>query len=305
VTVRAAAKVSNPKEKPMSEGKMETVTELPKLAPRRSDGHKGNYGRVLVIAGSRGMSGAAVLSGSAALRAGAGLVKVAAPHEILPIIAVSQPCYTTAALPQDADGRISFVALDTLFELAKEHDVVAIGPGLGRSAELTRLLSEVVATLDRPLVVDADGLNAFVSAPEKVKGLNAPRIVTPHPGEFARLLGVDTKAVQADRLGLAISFAKTHQVVVVLKGEGTIVTDGARVFVNRTGNPGMATGGTGDVLTGILAALVGQGLAPFEAAQLAVHVHGAAGDLARDHLGEISLIAQDLLDFLPTAFRAL
>ncbi len=289
----------------MSDANLHMVTELPKLAPRRADGHKGNYGRVLVVAGSRGMSGAAVLTGSAALRAGAGLVKVAGPHEILPIVAGSQPCYTTAALLQDADGRISFVALDALLDMAKDHDVVAIGPGLGRSAELTRLLVELVASLGRPVVLDADALNAFVPLPERLHAPDAPCIITPHPGEFARLLGVDTKTVQADRLALASRFAKEHGLIVVLKGEGTIVTDGSRYFVNRTGNPGMATGGAGDVLTGVVAALVGQGMEPFHAAQLAVHVHGAAGDLARDHLGETSLIATDLLDFLPAAFRAL
>ncbi len=289
----------------MSEAALEAVTTLPKLAARKRDGHKGDYGRVLVVAGSRGMSGAAVLSGSAALRAGAGLVKVATPHEVTPIVAGAQPCCTTASLPQDADGRISFIALDALLDLAKDHDVVAIGPGLGRSAELTRLLVELVAALDMPVVLDADALNAFVASPEKLHCPNAPCIITPHPGEFARLLGVDTKTVQADRLALATRFAKEHGLIVVLKGEGTIVTDGSRAFVNRTGNPGMATGGAGDVLTGVVAALVGQGMEPFHAAQLAVHVHGAAGDLACDHLGETSLIATDLLDFLPTAIRAL
>jgi ADP-dependent NAD(P)H-hydrate dehydratase len=282
---------------------VETVTALPSLPPRATDSNKGNFGRILVIAGSRGMSGAAVLCASAALRGGAGLVKAAVPAEILPIVAVGQPCCTTAALPHDAEGRISASALPLLLSLAEAHDVVAVGPGLDRSAELTTLLAELVEKIARPIVIDADGLNALAGQPEILRGNIAPRIVTPHPGEFARLLRTDVKIVQAKRRELAVEFALKQNLIVVLKGRGTIVTDGQRVYVNTTGNPGMATGGTGDVLTGLVAALLGQRLAPFEAAQLGVYVHGLAGDLARDQIGEVSLIATDLLDFLPPALR--
>jgi NAD(P)H-hydrate epimerase len=283
---------------------IETVTELPVLPPRALDANKGQFGRVLVVAGSRGMAGAAILCGSAALRAGAGLVKVATPAEILPVVAAGNPCYMTAGLADDADGRIAASAFETLTKLMEAHDVLAIGPGLDRSADLSALLAKLAGTVSKPMAIDADGLNAFVGQIEKLRAGNVPRIITPHPGEFARLAGVDVKAVQANRRDLAVEFAARQNVIVVLKGHGTIVTDGKRVYQNTTGNPGMATGGTGDVLTGIIAALVGQHLPPFEAAQLGVFVHGLAGDLARDQIGEVSLIASDLLDFLPPALRS-
>ena len=282
---------------------IETVTLLPALPARDPSGHKGDYGRVLVIAGSRGMSGAAILCGCAALRAGAGLVKVATPADVLPIIAGGNPCYTTVALPHDADGRLARSALPVIADLCAAHDVVAIGPGIGQSADITAILMELVENTARPMVIDADGLNAFVGHVDKLGGGKAPRIITPHPGEFARLLHTDTKTVQEHRQALAVEFASEHELIVVLKGQGTIVTDGQRVYVNSTGNPGMATGGTGDVLTGIITAFVGQQLSPFDAAQLGVHVHGLAGDMARDQIGEVSLIATDLLDFIPPAIR--
>ena len=282
---------------------VETVTNLPILAARSPEGHKGDFGRVLVIAGSRGMSGAAVLCATAALRAGAGLVKVASPAEIVPIVAAGNPCYTTIALAQDAEGRIARAALDAIVNLCEGHDVVAIGPGLGQSDELTALLIELVAKIAKPTVIDADGLNAFIGHVDKLQSSGVPRIVTPHPGEFARLLHVDAAAVQVQRQALAVEFASEQNLIVVLKGHGTLVTDGQRIYQNATGNPGMATGGTGDVLTGIIAAFMGQHLSPFDAAQLGVHVHGLAGDLARDQIGEVSMIATDLLDFVPPAIR--
>ena len=278
-------------------------TTLPTLPERAADSHKGDFGRVLVIAGSRGMSGAAILCGSAALRAGAGLVKVAVPSEILPTVAAGNPCYTLAALPQDADGRIAATAIGPLATLAEAHDVIAMGPGLDRSAELSALLGEFVAKIRKPMVIDADGLNGLIGQCEKLRNEEFPRIITPHPGEFARLLQIDTKAVQAQRRERAIAFAQAQQCIVVLKGQGTIVTDGRRVYQNTTGNPGMAKGGSGDVLTGIIAALLAQHLPPFEAAQLGVYLHGLAGDLACDQIGEVSLLATDLLDFLPPALR--
>ena len=247
------------------------------------------------------MSGAAILCASAALRAGAGLVKVAVPAEILPMVAAACPCCTTAALSQDADGRI---ATTSLTKLCETQDVVALGPGLDRSDGLTALVVDLVVTFPGPMVIDADGLNALVGKTEQLRARAGPRILTPHPGEFARLLGTDTKAVQARRRDLAAVFASEQQCVVVLKGQGTIVTDGRRVYTNTTGNPGMATGGTGDVLTGVIAAFVGQGLAAFEAAVLGVYLHGLAGDLARDQIGAVSLIATDLIDVLPPAIRA-
>ena len=175
------------------------IHDLPLLPPRQLDSHKGDFGRVLVVAGSRGMSGAAILCGSAALRAGAGLVKVAVPLEILPIVALGNPCYMTVALP----GEVAEVRA-----LCDSQDVVAVGPGIGQSAEATALLMELVERIAKPMVIDADGLNAFVGHVDKLRSNGSPRIITPHPGEFARLLHTDTKTVQAQRQALAIEFAR-------------------------------------------------------------------------------------------------
>jgi NAD(P)H-hydrate epimerase len=279
------------------------VTEVPRLPPRPPDANKGTFGRVAAAAGSRGMSGAAVLCASAALRGGAGLVQLAVPSGIQPVVAAANPCYLTAGLPEDGDGRFAAGAEGELVRLVRESTAAALGPGIGRGPALAGLLRAALQT-DTPVVLDADGLNAFAAHPESLRRPGAPLVLTPHPGEFARLLGVDIPAVQADRQGSAARFAAEHGAVVLLKGHRTVITDGERVAVNTTGNPGMATGGTGDVLTGLIAALLAQGLAAFEAAQLGAYLHGLAGDLARDDLTEASLIASDLLDYLPRAFRA-
>ncbi len=281
------------------------VTTLPAWPPRLLESNKGTYGRVLIIAGSRGMSGAAILAGRSCLRGGAGLVRVACPEKTQPIIAAGEPCLMTVPLPQDAVGRFDSAALDGWEQLEQTVDVVALGPGLDRSASLNVLVPRFVAQRERPLVLDADGLNAMVGHDASWRKGRAPTVITPHPGEFGRLLGVPTADVQARRRELAVSFAAEKRLIVVLKGHQTIVTDGKRVYVNDTGNPGMATAGSGDVLTGLLAALLAQGFPPFEAAQLAVNRHGRAGDLARDAIGEVSLIATDILEYLPKAIREL
>jgi NAD(P)H-hydrate epimerase len=278
---------------------LEFVNHLPLLPPRSPESNKGTYGRVLVIAGSRGMSGAGILCAGAALRGGAGLVCLAVPEGILTTVAGANPCYLTAPLPQDEQGRFAPPAESPLLALAALNDVLALGPGIGRSTALSNLVTALLSRTDKPVVLDADGLNALEGAVTTLSNRSAPLILTPHPGEFARLLHTDVGSVQARRQELAVHFASTHRLVLVLKGHGTIVTDGRRVYQNTTGNPGMATGGTGDVLAGLIAALVGQGLEAFDAAQLGVYLHGLAGDLARDDLGEVSLIASDLLMYLP------
>ena len=260
-----------------------------RLPPRRPDGHKGSYGRVLVAAGRRGMTGAAILCGSAALRGGAGLVQVACPADVQDVVSLGSPCYLTAGWGADP--------LTALVPLAEAADVLAVGPGLGEVGFVRELL---LAVPDTPAVVDADGLRAFIADPPRRPG---PTVLTPHPGEFARLVGKPVSAVQADREGLARALAKSRGVVVLLKGTATVVTDGDRLSVNPTGNPGMATGGTGDVLTGLLAAFLGQGLGGFDAAVLAAWVHGHAGDLAAEQLGRVALTAADVLGFLPAAVR--
>jgi NAD(P)H-hydrate epimerase len=284
---------------------VEAITELPVLPPRAPDSHKGDFGRILVVAGSRGMSGAAALCGQGALRGGAGLVHVAVPEEILPIIASANPCYLTGPLPQDEHGRLAAEAGDGLRALVKANDVTAMGPGLGQSRAITGLVLDVLKEAPGPLILDADALNALQGQTKHLRGRSVPPVLTPHPGEFARLTGGAPPAGGAQREEQSVRFAAGHGVVLLLKGHGTLVTDGRRVYCNTTGNPGMATGGSGDVLTGLIAALLGQGLKPFAAAQLGVYLHGLAGDLARDEVGEVSLIASDLLQYLPSAFNAL
>jgi ADP-dependent NAD(P)H-hydrate dehydratase len=269
---------------------------IPKVPPRDADSHKGTYGRVLVVAGSRGMSGAAVLCGSAALRSGAGLVCVATPKEVQNIVAIGNPCYTTHAL--DADS-----AVDDVLKLARTADVLAVGPGLGQSHRIVQMVEVLLSEVDKPIVLDADALNVLRVKPRLFADRQAPVLLTPHPGEFSRLIQQPISHVQANRESLAKQFAAEHKCLLILKGAGTIITDGERVHMNTTGNPGMATGGSGDVLAGVLAALIPQMLSAWDAAVLGVHLHGRAGDLAAAKLGQVSLIASDLLDWLPVAFQ--
>lgn len=275
------------------------VTELPRLAPRERSGHKGTYGRILIVAGSRGMAGAAGLAGMAALRGGAGLVYVACPESVVEIVSGFEPSYLTIPLPCDADGRSTVAAADMLLE--RPFDVLAIGPGLGQSDSLYELVTRLIKSVDKPMVIDADGLNLLSRDVSLLDSRKGPTVLTPHPGEFSRLTG--EKIGAEDRTLAASRFALEHRVILVLKGAGTVVSDGNRTYVNNTGNPGMGTGGTGDVLTGLTAALLGQGFAGFEAAQLGVHLHGIAGDIVAEEKGEISLIARDVVDALPQAFR--
>ncbi len=280
-----------------------TEEPLPRLTPRPPDSHKGTFGTVLVVGGSRGMAGAPSLAGMAALRGGAGLVQMAVPNACFDTVAGFEPCYTTIPLPADAAGRISFAATDAILEHAEAATVVALGPGLGRSDELRQLVAVLYRDVAKPMVVDADGLNAMAEQPRVRTQPGGPRILTPHPGEFARWLG---RLVSADqRTAVAMELATECGVVVVLKGHRTVVTDGTRHVLNTTGNPGMATGGAGDVLTGLIAALCCQDLEPYDAARLGVRLHGLAGDLAAEQMGQESLIARDLPLFFGRAFRLL
>ena len=300
------------------------VDDLPLLPARAPDAHKGHFGRALLVGGSRGMSGAISLAGIATLRSGAGLVTLAVPEPCLTTVASFEPSYMTMPLAADARGRIAGAALDTVRQAAREATCLAIGPGLGRSAELTALVGRLYAEHEGPAVVDADGLNALAKQFDTLPEAAGPRILTPHPGEFARLTvrwasePVEPAVRQVsqpvestdDWLGgpsytQPEQFAAAAGVVLVLKGHRTLITDGRRSRENTTGNPGMATGGSGDVLTGVITGLVCQGLAPWDAARLGVYVHGLAGDLGAARLGQVSLIAGDLLRFLPAAFAQL
>ena len=282
------------------------VNELPRLPRRVADGHKGTYGKVLVVAGSRTMSGAAVLCGSAALRGGAGLVQVACPAAVQPVVAAGNPCYTTLPIRQHADGAFSEGAADDVVEPGRAATVLAVGPGLGRTPDVAALVRELLSELPQlPAVVDADGLNVLAPWADEFRGRPARLVLTPHPGEFARLTGGPVPETPYERAEQAVAFAARSGVVLVLKGAGTVVTDGTRVYRNPTGNPGMATGGAGDVLTGLVAALIGQQLPAFDAAVLGSWVHGRAGDLAAAVLGQTGLTATDLIGHLPAALREL
>lgn len=278
------------------------ITTLPRLPRRVRDGHKGIFGRVLVIAGSRGMTGAAYLTAQGAMRSGAGLVTVATPKSQQPILATKLTCAMTAALPETNGGTLSLSARKPLLNLARESDIIALGPGLSQHPQTIKLILSVLPFLSSPVVVDADGLNALSKNPAILKRIKVPVILTPHPGEMLRLSGSRVDKSTRSRVRIAVELARKYQVIVALKGYQTVVTDGRSVYINKTGNPGMATGGSGDVLTGIIAGLLGQGLKPFAAAQLGVYLHGLAGDLAAREIGEFPLIATDLLDYLPKAF---
>lgn len=283
------------------------ATLVRQLSDRPAAAHKGDFGRALLVGGSRGMSGAIALAGKATLRSGAGLVTLAVPESILATVASFEPSYMTAALPCDEASRIGAAARTALEPLIESATAIACGPGLGRSDDIAELVAWLYASCARPVVFDADALNALASLegglPKRAAPSQNPRILTPHPGEFARLVGrrIDDRGEQQRA---AEAFAASNEVVVLLKGPGTIVTDGRRTAINATGNPGMATGGTGDVLTGIIAGLLCQGVAPFDAARAGAHLHGLAGDLAVASLGQIALIASDLLEYLPRAFVA-
>jgi ADP-dependent NAD(P)H-hydrate dehydratase / NAD(P)H-hydrate epimerase len=274
------------------------------VRPRAADAHKGDFGHVLIVAGSRGKTGAAYLAGMGALRSGAGLVTIAAPASSAPVIAALAAEYMTLALPEDADGRLARSALQVILEF--DADVIAIGPGLGQSTDVTAVVAGVVEGARVPLVIDADGLNALSDDVRRLASRRGPDIVmTPHPGEMARLSGQSTAVVQADRLAVARAFAAAHDVHVVLKGRRSVIAapDG-RAAINPTGNPGMATGGTGDVLTGAVAAWIAQLRRTGQvmpAAIAATYLHGRAGDLAAEARGEVALIAGDVVDHLGAA----
>jgi len=280
----------------MSESEMRRVPE------RLSDSHKGDYGRILLIGGSRGMAGSIALAGMAALRGGAGLVSVATPDVCADLVAGFHPSYMTIPLPSDPQGLIHHNAYTVLEEHIERADCIALGPGLQRSEAVSKLVGRLYRSVSKPLVIDADGLNALAEQRHLLLSRPGPRIFTPHGGEFGRLLGEE--AVNPNSKAgaeAAEQFAKEAGGIVVLKGNRTLITDGATSFRNETGNPGMATGGSGDVLTGLVAAFVGQGMSPLDAARYAVYVHGRAGDMAVDFVGQIALTSKDIVDFLPPA----
>lgn len=284
---------------------IQRVSDLPSPPKRPENAHKGTFGKVLVIAGSPGMSGAACLSGMGALRGGSGLVFLAIPESIQSIVSTVNPCYLTIPLQIDQHGNVSEESKIRLLNQVHDFDAVAIGPGCGQNTWIQEITFKLYTELKQTLILDADALNAIAASNKPLPKAAGPRILTPHPGEFSRLINQSTAEVAQQREELSISFAKQHQVVLLLKGTHTIITDGTRIAVNTTGNSGLATGGSGDVLTGLITSLAGQGMGTFEAAQLAAHLHGRAGDLAAQKLSQPALIASDLPDYLPQAWLEL
>jgi hydroxyethylthiazole kinase-like uncharacterized protein yjeF len=282
---------------------MERIDALPPLPPRPRDAHKGTFGHVLIVAGSPGMAGAAVLSCRGALRSGSGLVTAATPASLSPIVAGAVSEATGILLPEGPSGSDPAALRAALHPLGQgRFQAVGIGPGLGTDARARAVLEAVLELVRCPLVLDADALN-LIAAGVKVPLRDASqRVWTPHPGELGRLTG-EKPRTEEERIAAASRAAEKLGGIVVLKGHRTIVLEKGRYRVNATGNPGMATGGTGDVLTGIITSLLGQGIAPFEAASLGVHLHGRAGDIAAETFGEASLIAGDIAAALPAAFK--
>jgi NAD(P)H-hydrate epimerase len=269
---------------------------MKRLPKRKPDSHKGDYGRVLVVAGSKGMAGAAVLAGEAAYRAGAGLVYYCCPADLADVISIKQTCGVVWPFEERT-------AVAQILEYSMKCDVAVIGPGLSQNPAISAAVREIVGAVEIPLVIDADGLNAFEAFPELLGRGAAPRVLTPHPGEAARLLKSLPTDIQADRTAAAKVLAERFLSVALLKGHRTVVADGKQVYVNKTGNPGMSTGGSGDVLSGVIGALIGQKLSPFDAACLGAQLHGKAGDIAARKIGQASLMATDILNALPEAFR--
>ncbi|MEL7654835.1 MAG: NAD(P)H-hydrate dehydratase [Bacillota bacterium] len=261
------------------------------IQKRKKDIHKGNCGRVLIFAGSKGMAGAAVLCARAALRTGAGLVRISIPEELFPILQIGVPEATC-------------ITRERLFEDLMQYSAIAIGPGLGDDKQNGILIKEILAKTDKPVVLDADGLNLMQDDLTVMKIARAKLIITPHPGEAARLLGCSTVEINMDRLGAARELATVTGAVTVLKGAKSVVaTPEGKTYINTTGNPGMATGGSGDVLTGVIAALAGQGLDLEAATAAGVFLHGMAGDMASVQMGEYGLIASDIANMVALAIK--
>ena len=273
---------------------------------RPDDSNKGTLGSLLCICGSYGMAGAAIMAGKAALRCGIGLLKIAVPKSIYPVCTTNILESVYYPLEETSNGVISSKNTDFLLEMCEKSSAIVIGCGLSVCDDTKNLVQSVITNCEKPLVIDADALNCICNKPEILKNLKAPAIITPHPGEMARLLHSTPKTVNLNRENTAIDFAKKFGVVTVLKGAGTIIAspDG-EVYINHTGNSGMATGGSGDVLSGIIGSLLAQGASPINAAAAGVFLHGTIGDLAAEKLGKISMLPTDMIDMIPTAYLKL
>lgn len=285
------------------------ITSLPALKKRALSMHKGDAGRIFCVAGSVGMVGAAALCSRAALRAGAGAVRTGMPWRLAAVVAGRDPNVMTTALPETEDGTISAMAPAKVLKAAEGFHVMLLGPGISTNPQTVQAVKSLLPDVHMKLVIDADALNAIAldgcKCIKEIDRAHGLPILTPHPGEMKRLLGKeapgDLKDDHENRLKVAAKFAAKHKVVLVLKGHKTVVTDGRQAYINTSGNPGMAKAGMGDVLVGVIAALLAQGLPPFDAAQLGVYLHGLAGDMVRDRIGEVGVLAMDVIEQLPLA----
>ncbi|NQU95455.1 MAG: NAD(P)H-hydrate dehydratase [Candidatus Omnitrophica bacterium] len=277
---------------------------ISKIPPRKKDTHKGDFGHALVLAGSEGLTGAAYLASQAALLAGSGLVTCGVPKSLNDIMEVKLTEVMTLSLPETSRRSLSLSAEKDILDFAKKINVAALGPGISRHKETQELVCALLKNLEKPVVLDADGIIAVAGRPDILKTRKAPTVLTPHPGEMSHLTGKDVRVIQGDREKAALSFAKKYNVILVLKGRRTVIADPkGGVYINKTGNSGMSTAGAGDVLTGMIASFVGQGINPYSAAVIGAYLHGLAGDLAAKEKGQFSLTASDLLNKLPQAIK--
>lgn len=276
------------------------------IPARKLNSHKKDYGHVFILAGSAGFTGAAYLCSQAAILSGSGLVTLGIPKSLNSIMAVKLTEVMTKPLEETKEATLGLKALPDILKFSAKVDSIAIGPGLSCNPETQRLVIQLIKKINKPMVIDADGLNALSKNISILNNKNKEVIITPHPGEMGRLLKISADAVQKKRKKVAKDFSLRYNLVTVLKGYNTIVVSPAgEIWINKNGNPGMATAGCGDVLSGIIAGLVGQGIKPFLAAKLAVYLHGLSGDLAAEEKGQVSLIATDILNKLPFAFKSI
>lgn len=276
---------------------------IEKIPERSKSSHKGDYGRIFIIAGSQGMTGAAFLSAEGALLTGSGLITAGIPESLNCIMEIKLTEVMTLPLPETKNISLSLKAKPQILEFSEKCDAVAIGPGIGTDDETQKLVRELLEEIEKPIVLDADGINALIGNLEIIKNRRNETVITPHPGEMARLTGTNIGEVQSKRKCVAKNAAELTGAVVCLKGHGTVVADpSGKVYVNETGNSGMATGGTGDILTGMIASLVGQKVDARSAAIASVYLHGLAGDIAAEKKGQFSMRATDILNNIPEAF---
>ncbi len=286
---------------------MISIDEIKKTFPKRkADSHKGDFGHVLVVAGSAGYTGAAYLTSQAAIRSGSGLVTLAISESLHGILATKLTEAMVRPFPETKERSLSLKAREGLLEFAQKCDSFAIGPGLSQNRETGQLIRKLVAKINGPIVLDADGINAFCSHASELKKAGGALVLTPHPGELAKLTGKSVDEIRKNRKDIALGVAREYNIVLVLKGHQTVVAGpNGSLYINNTGNPGMASGGMGDILTGIIAAFLAQGVESFNAAVLGVYFHGLAGDLALKDKGLLGLIATDILDKLPEVLKVL